>query len=130
MKDQLKKIFGDLSCIPPTNSSDGVIKTEQVNHLKEDCSSNQGLYFFYSQARGAPRGRCRGSGQPQPSFSSRVRPKQGKNPADEKGNTTRCAICESINHWAQDCPDKRSRDFNTYYVVLYQPSKQVEKLGR
>ena len=26
---------------------------------------------------------------------------------------TRCAICESINHWAQDCPDKGSRDFNT-----------------
>ena len=29
-------------------------------------------------------------------------------------------ICESINHWAQDCSDKCSGDFNTYYVVLYQ----------
>ena len=36
------------------------------------------------------------------------------------GNTTRCAICESVNHWAQDCPDKGSGDFNTYYAVLCQ----------
>ena len=120
MKDQLKKISGDLSCIPPTSSSDGVIKTEQVNHLQEDCSSDQGLYFSYSWARGAPRGRCCGCGWPQPSFSSRVKPKQCKNPVDKRGNTTRCAICESMNHWIQDCPDKGSRDFNTYYVVLYQ----------
>ena len=40
IKDQLKKIFGDLSHIPPTSSSDGVIETEQVNHLQEDCSSD------------------------------------------------------------------------------------------
>ena len=51
MKDQLKKIFGDLSCVPPTSSSDGVIKTEQVNHLQEDVSSDQGLYFSYSRVR-------------------------------------------------------------------------------
>ena len=50
MKDKLKKIFGDLSCIPPTSSTDGGIKTEQANHLDEDCSSDQGLYFSYSQA--------------------------------------------------------------------------------
>ena len=85
MKDQVKKIFGDLSCILPTSSSDGVIKTEQVNHLQEDCSSDQGLYFSYNQARGAPRGRCCGLGHPQSSFSSRVKPKQGKNLADERG---------------------------------------------
>ena len=67
---------------PPTSSSDGVIKAEQVNPLQEDYSSDQGLYFFHSQERGAPRGRRRGRGRPQPSFSSRVKPKQGKNPAD------------------------------------------------
>ena len=60
MKDQLKKIFGDLSCIPPTTSTDGVIKTEQVNHLQEDCRSDKGLYFSYSRVRGALRGRRRG----------------------------------------------------------------------
>ena len=51
MKDQLKKIFGDLSCILPSSSSGGVIKTEQVNHLQEDVSSDQGLYFSYSRVR-------------------------------------------------------------------------------
>ena len=49
MKDQLKQIFGDLSCIPPTGASDGVIKTEAVNHLQEDSSDDQDLYLSYSQ---------------------------------------------------------------------------------
>ena len=35
------------------------------------------------------------------------RPPKGKNPLDSKGNITRCSLCESINHWAPDCPDKR-----------------------
>ena len=60
MKNQLKKIFGDFSCIPPTSSSDGVIKTEQVNHLQQDVSSDQSLYFSYSRVRGASRGLCHG----------------------------------------------------------------------
>ena len=51
MKDQLKKISGDPFRIPPTSSSDEVIKTEQVNHLQEDCSSDQGLYFLQAKER-------------------------------------------------------------------------------
>ena len=30
------------------------------------------------------------------------------------GNSTKCAICHSINHWAQNCPDRESK--NTYVV--------------
>ena len=40
--------------------------------------------------------------------------KQGKNPLDRFGNPTKCAICQSINHWAQNCPDRESE--NTYVV--------------
>ena len=120
MKDQLKKIFGDLSCIPPTSSSEGVIKTEQVNHLQEDCSSDQGLYFSYSRARGALRGRGHDRGRPQPSFSSRVKPKQGKNPADERGIQQGVLFANPLTTGTHNCPDKGPRDFNTYYVVLYQ----------
>ena len=49
MKDQLKQIFGDLSCIPSCGASDGVVKTEAVNHLQEDSSDDQDLYLSYSQ---------------------------------------------------------------------------------
>ena len=29
-----------------------------------------------------------------------------KNPRDKNGKISRCAICESIYHWARNCPDK------------------------
>lgn len=31
---------------------------------------------------------------------------KGKNPISRMGTQTRCRICQSINHWAKDCPDK------------------------
>ena len=31
----------------------------------------------------------------------KTQPKHGKNPLDRYGNQTKCAICHSINHWAQ-----------------------------
>ena len=30
-----------------------------------------------------------------------------RNPRNRDGSTTRCNICESIYHWASDCPEKR-----------------------
>ena len=47
--------------------------------------------------------------------------KRGKNPLDRYGNPTKCAICHSINHGAQNCSDRESQ--NTYVVnevVLHQ----------
>ena len=46
---------------------------------------------------------------------------KGKNPRDKDGTITRCSICESINHWAPNCPDNQNQN-NTYYnkIVLYQ----------
>ena len=32
--------------------------------------------------------------------------KRGKNPISKSGFQTRCRICQSINHWEKDCPDK------------------------
>ena len=31
---------------------------------------------------------------------------RGKNPLSRMGTQTRCRVCQSINHWAKDCPDK------------------------
>ena len=45
-----------------------------------------------------------------------------KNPIGSHGNISRCRICESINHWEDDCPDNpygKSKG-STEEVVLYQ----------
>ena len=40
----------------------------------------------------------------------------GKNPTDRNGKVTRCDICDSVNHWATNCPDRESRDQDTLLV--------------
>ena len=32
--------------------------------------------------------------------------KKGKNPVDSDGKISRCTWCDSVNHWADKCPDK------------------------
>ena len=56
------------------------------------------------------------------STNIRCHPK-GKNPLDSKGNITWCSLCQSVNHWAQDCPDKTDSPNNTwlsYEAILFQ----------
>ena len=36
--------------------------------------------------------------------------KNSRNPLDRFGKQTRCDLCESINHWADQCPDRPSQD--------------------
>ena len=54
-----------------------------------------------------------------PSNSSSVK---GKNPLDKYGNVSRCLNCDSINHWAPNCPDKNDQE-QTYIIreiILHQ----------
>ena len=47
----------------------------------------------------------------------------GRNPSDGQENPTKCSVCESVNHWAQDRPDKVKDEHDMYYsyhVVLFQ----------
>ena len=34
--------------------------------------------------------------------------KKSKNPLDSNGKVTRCWICDSVNHWSKQCPDRES----------------------
>ena len=36
--------------------------------------------------------------------------KTSRNPLDRFGKQTRCDLCESINHWADNCPDRPNHD--------------------
>ena len=84
--------------------------------------------FGYKKARGAwrggrggPGGPGRGGGGYYGGNSGRGRGNEGdqsggvkaaakkRNPKDEEGNYKRCRICDSINHYAYDCPDKNSK---------------------
>ena len=43
-------------------------------------------------------------------------PKHAKNSLDQFGNPTRCTVCESVNHWANNCPDRASQEKDTFVV--------------
>ena len=50
-------------------------------------------------------------------------PRQPKNPIDRNGLPTNCAICDSFNHWQQQCPDNDKVEHKTYIadkIVLHQ----------
>ena len=106
MKDQFKKIFGDLSAIPTADFSDSV-KTENVNQTEHESKCQDTLHTR-GRARGASRGKYsrpheqysyQTSGQSSKGAFSRsviTCARCGRNPSDGQGNPTKCSICESI----------------------------------
>ena len=55
-----------------------------------------------------------------PSFHQITFGKKGPNPPDPEGNTTRCIICDLVNHWANDCPDRHpSRRSRPTYMATH-----------
>ena len=41
-----------------------------------------------------------------------------RNPPDRYGILTKFAVCQSINHWAQNCPDRSTHDNNTHPQLI------------
>ena len=151
MKTQLEKIFG--------GNPDCSVKVETVNECTYEEQQSSDAYYtdkrpsayrpnFYNSFR-ARRGQqshghfSRGNGAStfmgnrnargrsfrvhasQPKFG-----KVGKNPVDSRRNITRCGICDSLNHWAANCPyntgDEKAVKA-TYAVNLYQSSLPTEQ---
>ena len=50
MKDQLKKIFGDLSCIPPTSSSVSQVQVEDINQVEGKVAESWNSAVLDSEA--------------------------------------------------------------------------------
>ena len=48
-------------------------------------------------------------------------PARGKNPVNRMGDLTRCRLCQSINHWERECPDRNINDVSLVLneVVLH-----------
>ena len=110
MKDQLRKIFADMT----TTSSPGAtgLQADEIN-IAESPASYDTIYGWswagpchcsLPPTRGAtftPRS------PPQASQNKISFPRKGPNPPDSQGNPTRCIVCDSINHSTNDCPDRR-----------------------
>ena len=120
MKAQLKKIFGSGNEF----SSAGIKVEEDMPAIESEDDMTVAYGNTYRgrgnfNYRGHPsgrtsyssRGRSRGSGGFRGGFSSQRR---GRNPVDRAGNVTRCAECQSINHWVNDCPDRVKKEKETY----------------
>ena len=92
MSEQLKKIFSSTVA-------------------NSDHAEQEDTFYFNNMKNRRPyyQNKYKQSGS-----SSYNRGKKGKNPLDKSGNITRCAICESVNHWANQCPD-RKKTHNTYH---------------
>ena len=86
----LRRIFGE-----GIQSSSGTVKEEPVFYGGS-----------FKQSRG--RGNWRRNSAPYPRSWKSFGAKQGRNPVGKDGNVTRCSICESVNHYQRNCPDKVS----------------------
>ena len=120
IKAQLTKIFND----PCTDSgSDFSVKIEGINlasgsynsppgtHYGNNARGTRGSYYQrnsdrnnFGRNRGGYRNINRGG----------TKHKRGKNPVNDQGFVSRCSVCESINHWAANCPDA------TYYAEEFE----------
>ena len=126
MQLQLKKIFGDKDS--DLAKASGVnVKMESNTFYGEADDVVEDVYYQRNQPSNIRynnnnnnRGRSNRSRRGGRSYGRGVL-KRHKNPIDSHGNISRCRICESINHWEDDCPDKpygKSKG-NTEEVVLY-----------
>ena len=134
MKKQLKAIFDQPGCAKvedeftmknelvfeasSTNSNSDVFYTSNCGQYKRGNrgqlrrnQANRGQFRNYQNSRGYFKNNER-NGQTLRSLevnqncrdSNEVKPKLRKNPPDASGNTSRCLICDSMFHWARDCP--------------------------
>ena len=108
----------------------------QAENSLEHTWYNQPFQNSYGRFRGRPqryhsrpnRFQSRGGRSYRPFFRPnppRFPMKQGRNPADQNGQTTRCALCQSINHWAQDCPDKTPKPTSQPMMNMYAETENL-----
>ena len=100
MKAQLKKIFGDVSQSASNSCQLGAVKPEpafyQSNARGKFSKANQNFQSENWNKKKNWKGK---------SFRQVKPTRQGRNPLNKNGEVSRCDICDSINHWASNCPD-------------------------
>ena len=87
MKAALKRVFGSAL------SDNGATEDKAISVKQE---------FMYSGCNGKFGNRPRTS-------QTRNQPSRNTNPLNRFGQPSRCGICQSIFHYAKDCPDKSEK---------------------
>ena len=129
VRNKLVKVFADESISNLEGDFAGVkIKSEPTffgRESEEENTSEEEENTFYTRNRQPYRNKPKGgtirksnyrTEQTNKSDNRARAPEKGKNPLDRFGRVTRCSICDSINHWQQDCPDRNSASNETYVV--------------
>ncbi|XP_057309261.1 uncharacterized protein LOC130647426 [Hydractinia symbiolongicarpus] len=110
MKNQLKRIFGDIVKQDRVNVND--FKLEPTYHGSHQYFRGRGRYF-----RGA-------TNYTRPTADRNSKGNRQRNPVDINGEISRCNICGSVFHWQRDCPDsyenrKKKKKKEEVNVTLY-----------
>ena len=114
MKSALKRIFGG----SPVSSTANINIKKELVYLTSH--GKRGAQRHFRQNRG-------GSNSSNKSYRQRGARPRGTNPLNRDGTMSKCAICESIFHWAKDCPDgDKSERVN---VASHGKEKSNERLG-
>ena len=128
VRNKLVKVFADESMSGLENDfTDMKVKSETTFYGKEsedEINSSEEENAFYTRNRQPYKYKPRGGTVRKSNYrteqsikSERTRTQdKGKNPLDKFGRVTRCSVCDSINHWQQDCPDRNSTNNETYIV--------------
>ena len=120
MKTQLKKIFGDSAEDGATSEFKSDVKVESIFETSEEHDIHYGNTRFnrapgYKQSHrpgfhseNSNRGKNNQSkyGRSTSANSNTSGARRGRNPFNDRGVVTRCSICDSVNHWMSNCPDK------------------------
>jgi transposase InsO family protein len=101
MKSAMNRIFGANSKMnEPEGKPPITVKTEEALYTKRGFKGNYGNSYQNSeQSQGSYKQSNTMGGQS-------VTAQRGTNPLNRFGRRTRCAICQSVFHWAKNCPDK------------------------
>ena len=138
MKSQLMKIFGDQSS--DMTSHETSIKVESINEATNfECETFYGNYprrgsnqlQRFSNQRGNSYRGGRSTGGTNMNRGT-YRPKRGRNPLNDRGMPSRCSVCDSVNHWAANCPDalyyseECDESSSEHHITLYQSALIAE----
>ena len=108
MKDKLKKVFTSNNLSTTTDhvklenpKSESAFYSNDKEHIQHNYE-----IVLYSRGHYQPRGGRtprRGGGNLRASYNFNGNLRH-TNPPDENGEVSRCAICDSVFHWANKCP--------------------------
>ena len=129
MKRQLKAIYDNLS----QEISSAPVKVEPTYEVKGYHRPGKDGYYSRGQSSNSSyggRGRARfnrGGSQQNTNWRNQSSDSRKQNPINTfSGKISRCAVCQSIYHWAKDCPHNESNRNQENKVTLFTQEAQCE----